>query len=106
MPISAVRVCRCPTCRQPGEPSDKKLHQQMNLLLSRLDEQQRRWYVAVEANRLGQGGVRWLSQITGLDEKTIRRGQQELAQGLADRPSDQLRVAGGGRPLVEKKTRR
>ena len=104
MPISAVRVCQCPHCRQPGEHSDKKLHQQMNLLLSRLDEQQRRWYVAVEANRLGYGGVRLLSQVTGLDEKTIQRGQQELEQSLAERPSEQVRVAGGGRSLVEKKT--
>ena len=106
MPLSAVGVCQCPACRQPGEHPDQKLHQQMNLLLSRLDEQQRRWYVAVEANRLGHGGIRLLSQITGLDEKTIQRGQQELEQGLTNRPSDQMRVAGGGRPLVEKKTRR
>ena len=76
----------------------------MNLLLSRLDEQQRRWYVAVEANRIGHGGVRWLSQITGLDENTIQRGQQELEHGLTERPTDQVRVAGGGRPPVEKKT--
>jgi hypothetical protein len=93
-------------CQQPGEHPDKKLHQQMNLLLSRLDEQQRRWYVAVEANRVGHGGVRLLSQITGMDEKTIQRGQQELEQGLADRPTEQVRLAGAGRPLVEKKTRR
>jgi hypothetical protein len=106
MPISEVHVCQCPNCRQSGDHADKKLHQQMNLLLSRLDEQQRRWYVAVEANRMGRGGVGWLSQITGLDEKTIQRGQQELEQGLANRPSDQVRLAGGGRPLVEKKTRR
>jgi hypothetical protein len=64
------------------EHPDKELHHQMNLLLSRLDEQQRRWYVAVEANRIGHGGVRLLSQITGIDEKTIRRGQQELAAEL------------------------
>lgn len=29
-----------------------------------LDEQQRRWYVAVEADRIGYGGLRLLSQIT------------------------------------------
>ena len=45
----------------------------MNLLLSRLGEPERRWYAAVEANRLGRGGVRLVAQITGLDEKTIRR---------------------------------
>ena len=77
----------------------------MNLLLSRLDEQQRRWYVAVEANRMGHCGTRLLSQITGMDEKTIQRGQQELEQGLADRPTDQTRSAGAVRARVEKKTR-
>jgi len=106
MPISGIHICQCSNCQQPGEHPDKKLHQQMNLLLSRLDEQQRRWYVAVEANRIGHGGVRLLSQITGLDEKTIQRGQQELEQDLATRLKDQVRLAGAGRPLVEKKTRR
>jgi hypothetical protein len=51
------------------------------------------------------GGVRLLALITGLDEKTIQRGQQEIEQGLAERPSAQIRLAGGGRPQVEKKTR-
>ncbi len=106
MPISGIHICQCLNCQQPGEHPDKRLHQQVNLLLSRLNEQQRRWYVAVEANRMGHGGVRLLSQITGLDEKTIQRGQQELEQGLADRPTDKIRSAGAGRPPVEKKTRR
>jgi hypothetical protein len=105
MPISEVHKCECNQCQQEADHPDKKLHQQINLLISRLDEQQRRWYVAVEANRMGHGGVRLLSQITGLDEKTIQRGQQELEQGLADRPSEQIRLPGGGRHRVEKKTR-
>ena len=82
------------------------LHHQINVVMSRLDEQQRRWYAAVEANRRGHGGLRLVSQITGLDEKTIRRGQEELALDLADRPSDRIRLPGAGRPRVEKKTRR
>lgn len=106
MPISGIHICQCANCQQLEEYPDKRLHQQMNLLLSRLDEQQRRWYVAVEANRMGHGGVRLLSQITGLDEKTIQRGQQELEQGFAERPSERIRVAGAGRFPVEKKTRR
>jgi len=84
----------------------KKLHHQMNLFLSRLDEQQRRWYVALESKRIGHGGDRLLSQITGMDEKTIRRGRQELDASLADRPADRVRLSGGGRLPVEKKTRR
>jgi hypothetical protein len=78
----------------------------MNLFLSRLDEQQRRWYVALEADRLGHGGERRLAEITGMDEKTIRRGREELAAGLVDRPATRIRLPGGGRPPVEKKTRR
>ena len=77
----------------------------MNLLLSRLDEQQRRWYAAVESQRVGAGGDRLLAQITGLDEKTIQRGLQELAGELSERPEQRVRLPGGGRPRAEKKTR-
>ena len=105
MPISEVHVCQCAHCQGTGEYPDKKVHKQINLLASRLDEQQRRWFVAVEANRHGYGGVRLLSQITGMDEKTIERGQQELEEDLVNRPVEQVRSAGGGRSMVEKKTR-
>ena len=81
------------------------LHHQINVVMSRLDEQQRRWYAAIEANRRGHGGLTLVSQITGLDEKTIRRGQEELALDLTDRPNDRVRLPGAGRPRVEKKTR-
>ena len=105
MPISEVHVCQCADCTQKEKHPNKQIHQQMNLLLSRLDEQQRRWYVAVEANRIGHGSLRLLSLITGMNEKTIQRGQQEIEQGLAERPSAQIRLSGGGRLRVEKKTR-
>lgn len=101
-----VRVCQCPRCQQPGDHPERELHQQMNLLLSRLDEAQRRWFVALESNRIGHGGDRLLSQITGMDEKTIRRGREELAASLTDCPPNRVRQAGGGRPAVEKKTQR
>jgi hypothetical protein len=78
----------------------------MNLLFSRLDEAQRRWYVALEANRIGHGGEQLLSQITGLSEKTIRRGREELAASLAECPPERVRQPGGGRPPIEKKIRR
>ena len=106
MPGSAVHQCECPHCRQETPHPDQDLHRQMNLLLSRLDEQQRRWYVAVESNRIGAGGDRLLAQITGRDETTIERGRQELAGSLAERPEQRVRLPGGGRPRAEKKTRR
>jgi hypothetical protein len=105
MTMSEVRVCQCPRCQAEDAPPERVLHAQMNLLLSRLDEAERRWYAAVEANRLGRGGARVVAQITGLDEKTIRRGQEEVAGSLADVPIKRQRRAGGGRPPVEKKIR-
>ena len=104
MPVMEIHQCQCSHCQQASEHPDQRLHYQMNLLLSRLDEQQRRWYVALEANRLGHGGEQLLSLITGLDPKTIRRGREEMAAELSDRPADRVRLPGAGRPLSEKKT--
>jgi hypothetical protein len=106
MTASDVHLCQCRHCQQQAEHPDQQLHQQMNLFLSRLDEQQRRWYAALESKRLGHGGDRLLAQISGLDEKTIRRGKQELAESLASRPLERVRLPGGGRPRLEKKTSR
>ena len=48
---------------------------------------------------------RLLFEITGVDEKTIRRGREELAASLVEQPTDRIRQPGGGRPPVEKKRR-
>jgi hypothetical protein len=103
--VPEVHQCECSTCQQNMLHPDQVLHRQMNLLLSRLDEQQRRWYVAVEADRVGPQGDQLLSQITGLDAKTIQRGRQELERELAERPVDRVRLPGGGRRRAEKKMR-
>jgi hypothetical protein len=103
MPKSEVHICECPHCQQESANADQELHQEMNLLLSRLNEQQRRWYVAVESKRMVAGGDRLLSQITGLDEKTIQRGREELADSLVARPAKRVRLPGAGRLRAEKK---
>ena len=73
MPSAEVHRCQCLLCQQEAEHPDQLLHHQMNVLLSHLDEQQRWWYAAVEANCLGYGGDQLVAQITGLDPHTIRR---------------------------------
>jgi hypothetical protein len=45
-----------------------------------LPERQRRHYAAVEAAKLGRGGLTYLAGVLGCDEKTIRRGRRELAE--------------------------
>ena len=102
--LLAVHDCGCADCLA-GEHREREDHRQLNLLLSRLDEQQRRWVAAREATRLGHGGFQRVAAITGLHHDTIRRGRDELDEELRDRPTDQIRLPGGGRPRVEKKIR-
>src|SRR5579859_5727657 len=101
----AVHECGCGPCRRGEAHPSREYHRQMNLLLSRLDEQQRRWYLAVESERMGWGADRLLMEITGVDEKTIRRGREELTASLVNRPATRIRQPGAGRPPVEKKRR-
>lgn len=101
-----VNQCQCHACQQFQAHPERQRHHQINLFLSRLNEQQRRWYVALESKRVGHGGDSLLSQITGLHVETIRRGREELDAELEARPVEGVRQTGGGRPPVEKKTRR
>src|SRR3954469_6864711 len=98
---SSVHPCGCSRCRAVEPHADCVLHQRIKLLGSRLDEQQRRWFVALEAERLGRGGDTLLARITGLNRRTIRRGRREFAAELAERPTERVRACGGGRPARE-----
>jgi hypothetical protein len=101
--MTTIHQCKCDICQQSESHLDQALHQQMNLFMSRLDEQQRRWYAALEAQKLGHGGATLLAKVTGLSVETIRRGRDELENDLVDRPHDRVRKPGGGRQPVEKK---
>lgn len=103
---NAIHQCQCPHCQREDEHPYQLLHRQINLLVSRLDEQQRRWYVALETVKIGHGGIALMSTITGMDEKTIWRGRKELEAELEGRPTDRVRLGGGGRAAVEKKHRK
>ena len=104
--VPAVHVCRCLVCKEGADTVTVAHHHQMNLLLSRLNEPQRRWYVATLSLAPETPGDRELSRITGLDEKTIRRGRHEMQYELRHVPANRQRQEGGGRPCAEKKTPR
>lgn len=99
-----IYECQCAVCLEGKDSAESQQHHQMKVFLSRLDEQQRRWYVVLESNRIGHGGETQLSQITGMDIETIRRGRREIDDDLPSRPVDRTRAKGGGRSSVEKKT--
>ena len=96
-----IHTCACSSCVAQDNDATQALHHQINLFLSRLDEQQRRWYAALESMRIGRGGEQLVARITGLSEKTIRRGRRELDSELAERAVGRVRSPGGGRPALE-----
>jgi len=100
-----IHRCECETCQTGLDPEIIKSHRRINLFLSRLNEPQRRWYVATLVEEVNGPSERQLALITGLDEKTIRRGKAELQEQLASVPVGRQRREGGGRWRAEKKTR-
>lgn len=64
-----------------------QVEEAMRTLFRSLSERERRLYAAVEAVKLGRGGLAYLAEVLGCDEKTIRRGKRELTQPpTADSP--------------------
>jgi hypothetical protein len=106
MADATIHQCQCSGCQAGQDHPQRQWHAHLNLLMSRLDEQQRRWLAALESKKLGYGGDTLLAQITGLHVDTIRRGREELDAELRDRPADRVRRPGAGRPPGKKKTRR
>jgi len=55
-----------------------EVERQMVRLYRSLKERDRRRYAAVEAVKLGHGGLEYISRLLGCDPKTIRQGIREL----------------------------
>jgi len=61
MVASMITECQCPHCQQEGASPERALHRRMNVFMSRLNEAQRRWYAALEAQRMRQDSERKLA---------------------------------------------
>jgi Rhodopirellula transposase DDE domain len=72
-------------------------------VLSTLNEFQARIYVADKAMDLGQGGISYLSTLTGMSRTTITKAIGELEKGrkIAVPPGGGARQPGGGRQKAE-----
>ena len=53
----------------------------MKRLFSSLKESDRRRYAAIEAAKLGHGGIEYIARVLECDPKTIQRGLEELEGG-------------------------
>ena len=56
----------------------KSLKKKLSAVIHSLNEKQKRLLVAAEARAIGYGGIKILSDITGMSAPTIRRGIKEL----------------------------
>ena len=68
----------------------------MRAFYETLSEKDRRRYVAVEARRLGHGGITYVAQVFGCCERTIERGLAELDQLPHHPAAGRIRRPGGG----------
>jgi len=59
-------------------PYPLPVEETMRTFCDSLREKDRRRYAAVEAAKLGHGGLTYLAQLLGLDPKTIQQGLKEL----------------------------
>ena len=99
-----VHQCECAICQRGEDAAVMAHHRHINLVLSRLEEAERRWYVASLSSGPGAPSDTVLAQISGLSEKTIARGRHELEANLSEMEGGRQRRSGGGRPRAEKKT--
>jgi hypothetical protein len=74
-------------------PYSPKIEQSMKTLYRSLREKDQRRYAAVEAAKLGHGGIEYVSRLLGCDPKTIHQGLVDLAD-LPDVPADRSRKKG------------
>jgi len=77
------------------QPYSSAIEQAMSTFFSSLREKDQRRYAAVEAKKLGHGGIEYISSLLGCDPKTIRQGQADLNE-LPPVPPERCRKKGAG----------
>ena len=71
-----------------------EIEEKMQRFFGWLSEKDRRRYAAIEAAKLGHGGVEYIARVLACDPKTIRQGLHELA-AAADGAAGRIRKKGG-----------
>jgi hypothetical protein len=70
-------------------PYPTEVEANMKVLYRSLRENDRRRYAAVEAAKLGHGGLEYLASLLGCDPKSIRHGQLDM-QHLGQQPLNDI----------------
>ncbi|QDT04146.1 Rhodopirellula transposase [Rubripirellula lacrimiformis] len=78
-------------------PYSKQIEERMKNVFDSLSEKDRRRYAAIETEKLGYGGQRYISELFGCSEHAIRHGLDEIESLPEDPLGDRQRAEGGGR---------
>jgi hypothetical protein len=70
------------------------IERQMKSFYDSLSEKDRRRYAAVEAAKLGHGGVQYVATLLGCHPNTIRQGGDDVAQLPKDEAAGRVRKKG------------
>ena len=71
------------------------IERDMVKLYKALSEKDRRRYAAVEAEKLGHGGVQYIADLFGCDPNTIRHGAADIELLPQDEAEGRVRKKGG-----------
>jgi hypothetical protein len=88
--------------RQRYQP---QVEERMRAFCETLSEKDRRRFAALEAARLGHGGIEYIAEVLGCSTRTIERGAAELEQLPNDPAAGRVRRPGGGRKKESPRTR-
>ena len=72
-----------------------EIESRMKSFFDSLSEKDRRRYAAVEAAKLGYGGIEYISCVLGCDCHTIRHGMEDIEQLPDDEAAGRVRKKGG-----------
>jgi hypothetical protein len=77
------------------KPYPPDVEARMKALYESLSEKDRRRYAAVEADKLGHGGVAYIAGLFDCHVNTIRRGRDDVSELPGDEAEGRVRKKGG-----------
>jgi hypothetical protein len=80
-----------------------EIEEKMQRFFNWLSEKDRRRYAAIEAAKLGHGGIEYIARVLACDPKTIRQGLRELEE-REDAAAGRIRKKGGARTAYRRPT--
>jgi hypothetical protein len=76
-------------------PYSREVREHMKAFSDSLSEKDRRRYAAIEAEKLGHGGVEYIAEVLDCDPKTIRQGRSDVDLLPQDEAEGRIRKKGG-----------